>query len=70
MNKTAKDIVIGLVVMTVNPVNIRLSSPQPPNYALPEKTRAILPGQSLTILNTDAFVDQPHLLHTQQCGQK
>jgi serine/threonine protein kinase len=48
---------IGDRVMTVNPVNIRLSSPQPPNYTLPEKTQAIPPGQSLTILNTDAFVD-------------
>jgi serine/threonine protein kinase, bacterial len=48
---------IGDRVVTVNPVNIRLSSPQPPNYALPEKTQAIPPGQSLTILNTNAFVD-------------
>jgi serine/threonine protein kinase, bacterial len=63
--KTAQPIIIsparvpsiGDRVMTVNPVNIRLNSPQPPNYALPEKTQAIPPGQSLTIMNTDAFVD-------------
>ena len=38
-------------------VNIRLSSPQPPGCALPEKTQAIPLGQSLVILNTNAFVD-------------
>jgi serine/threonine protein kinase, bacterial len=52
---------IGDRVMTVNPVNIRHSSPQPPNYILPEKTQAIPLGQNLTILNTDAFVDPTSL---------
>jgi serine/threonine protein kinase len=48
---------IGDRVMIINPVNLRVSSPQPPNYSLPEKKGAFPPGQKVVIINTDAFVD-------------
>ena len=48
---------IGDRVLIINPVNLRVSPPQPPNYSLPEKKGAFPPGQKVVIINTDAFVD-------------
>ena len=44
-------------VLIINPVNLRVSSPQPPNYRLPDKKGAFPPGQKVVIINTDAFID-------------
>jgi serine/threonine protein kinase, bacterial len=48
---------IGAKIKVINSVNIRISTPQPPDYKLPEQTAALPPGQELVIINTHAFVD-------------
>jgi serine/threonine protein kinase, bacterial len=48
---------IGDNVKVINSVNVRVNSPQPPNYKLAEQKAALPPGQELVIINTDAFAD-------------